>query len=84
MMRAAVGLCRLCLKRRPLIQSHVVPRFVYVDLKRRYRISTLIQQSADKVLGLIQDGPRQPLMCVECDRALGVTENTFAERFYRP
>jgi len=65
-----VGQCRLCGHQKELRNSHIVPALVYRYMKRRTNVPRFV------VAGLTgklrprpaQDGPRRPLLCLECEQ----------------
>jgi hypothetical protein len=59
--------CRLCLNRKPLVNSHIIPNFQFKPLKKQegffYHLSTDENQPERKE----QKGITERLFCVECD-----------------
>jgi hypothetical protein len=78
-----VGVCRFCERRKKLIQSHIVSRFVVQHQKARAQTPNLILRHATGDLAIVQDGPKRPLLCERCDGLLGHWENLFARKFFR-
>lgn len=75
--------CALCLKNKPLCDSHIVPEFFYKPLyddspKRYYGIST----NPDEHLDIKQKGVWKELLCEACERKLSVWENYARNVFY--
>jgi hypothetical protein len=66
--------CRLCRSDRPLRNSHILPEFVYAavyDEKHQFITLPLDGAGAEATH---QKGLREPLLCDECEQALGKRE----------
>ncbi len=75
------GICPLCLQRKVLIRSHVIPELLW---RRLYgstgkAISARIDLPYDRRVGR---GVRESLLCRECDESLGRYEDYFAKLWY--
>ncbi len=69
--------CRLCLRDRPLRNSHIASEFLYRELydeKHRAFQADALKGGAPS---LIQKGLREPLLCTDCERDLN-------DRFEKP
>lgn len=74
--------CKLCGEQRELLVSHVIPRFMMEWLKRTS--PTPFLRSTTNPNKRLQDGPKQPLFCGECEQRLGALEKVFAETVFVP
>src|SRR5262245_56092776 len=80
----AEGICRLCGRRRELVVSHIIPAFVIRQQKATGGGPHLIQHPPGEPPRIVQDGPKVPLLCFDCDsRILGPWESEFASEFFR-
>jgi hypothetical protein len=69
------GTCRLCLRIRPLLNSHVLPEFLYKDIyDPMHRFKSVPAPSSEKKPRLEQKGLTEPLLCSDCERRLSVYE----------
>ncbi len=61
-----MGCCRLCLEQHPLVDSHIIPSFLYKPLKEKdgfyFQLST-----GDKKESKVQKGVTEYLFCKKCD-----------------
>jgi len=77
-----VGVCRLCGRETELAESHVLPKWMFKDMRDasdRHRMAELkIGEKAG--IRITQDGPTQPLLCQSCDNSFSDIER-YAERF---
>ena len=80
-MTTSAGRCRLCKNERPLRESHVLPHFVYRWLASsspgRFRASVSPNRR-------IQDGPKMPWLCDDCEQRFSDAERPFAETIFAP
>lgn len=67
--------CALCLVDRPLKESHIVPAFVVRHLTETSATGFLTQPGSQK---RIQDGPKEALLCEDCEQRFGRWERTFS------
>jgi hypothetical protein len=74
--------CRLCLRERELLDSHIIPEFLYrpgYDDKHRMEV---LEESRPSPR-LIQKGLRQELLCQQCENLLANTyEDYFSSLWY--
>jgi hypothetical protein len=75
------GNCKLCGTNAPLILSHVIPKFVIKWLKRTSATGYFRSLRTGKRL---QEAPRIPLLCSDCEQRLGRHEKQFCERVFLP
>jgi len=66
--------CALCKRNKPLLNSHIIPEFLYQELydglHRFHRIST----APEARNRLLQKGLREPLLCGDCEQHFSVWE----------
>jgi hypothetical protein len=74
--------CHLCLRDRPLLESHIIPRFVYRWLRESSPSGFIRSSQAPNKR--IQDGPTARLLCEECEGLLSGWEKQFAEQVFVP
>lgn len=73
-MVSAAGECRLCLKARPLCDSHIIPEWLYSPLYdeiHRYRVLRTDQSGRNT---FAQKGIREAMLCQPCETDLSVYE----------
>ncbi len=83
-----IGICRLCLQERELMNSHIIPEFMYKNIYDSkhdkygkhiyYTIDT--NNSAKKE----QKGSREHLLCEDCEQKLSKYEKYANETIYAP
>jgi len=76
------GHCRLCRQEAELVESHIVPSFVYRWLKEssvtgHFRFGETVNRR-------VQDGIKTHLLCCDCERLFGAWENAFAREIFVP
>lgn len=72
---ATEGTCRLCLQRRSLRDSHVIPEFVYRPLyvtrgTERYTVGVRLSESGQLRPVKVRKGLRERLLCDDCEGLL--------------
>ena len=73
--------CKLCLEERTLINSHIIPEFLYrpgYDEIHRIRVLSKVKDSYDQ----IQKGYREKLLCASCETKICSYEDYFAKLWY--
>ncbi len=75
------SLCGLCLQNKALQESHIVPRFVFAWMRRTG--SQFHRQSGTPNVRR-QDGPKERLLCHDCEQLLSSREKWFAETVFTP
>lgn len=75
-------LCRLCNLNESIENSHVIPRFVFHGIK--FDSPTGFFRSLRTPNKREQDGDKQPLLCLECEKRFSVAENQFAQNIFGP
>lgn len=73
--------CSLCLQKKRLKQSHIIPRFVFLWYKRT-SVSAL--RSSDTPNLRVQDGPKEHLLCDDCENKLSRWETPFSSKIFSP
>lgn len=77
-----VGKCALCDQEEvSLKESHSIPKFVYQWIKETSPTPYL--RSSDNVNKREQDGPKEYLLCAECESNLSLMETEFAEKVFK-
>ncbi|WP_157469154.1 hypothetical protein [Dyella thiooxydans] len=77
-----VGTCALCdTKNVALAESHLIPKFVY-DWIKNTSINGYLRYS-DDVNKREQDGPKEYLLCADCEGRLGTLEKELASRLFK-
>jgi hypothetical protein len=79
---AEMGICALCGSYKDLLKSHIVPKFTVDWLKRTSATGYLRDFLRPNVRK--QDGPKQRLLCADCEGLFSIFENKFAERIWVP
>jgi hypothetical protein len=75
------GICRLCQQSGELQESHMIPKFV-IDWMRETG-SAYFRRATTPNLRM-QDGPKEKLLCADCEGRSSKDEALFAERVFRP
>jgi hypothetical protein len=82
--------CRFCGYKRPLYESHIISKFVYKPIKSAQKkiLAIGFDQNLKKI-GEFQDGPKEYLFCVECEKRRNKFETYFSllinkNEFYKP
>lgn len=74
--------CKLCLKDKPLIKSHIIPKFLWKPLKRGGGKLHVLPAEPHRSEFKMQDGPKEPMLCKECDQQIGRYENYVRQVLY--
>ncbi len=77
-----MNICSLCLKNKPLEQSHIIPSFVGNWLKKT-SVTGYLRQAVKPNLRR-QDILKQTLLCGDCELLLSKDEQKFAENIFTP
>lgn len=69
--------CKLCGLEKQLLLSHIVPKWMYYSLKNESPNKSMVGNfpSIGKESVILQDGPKQYLLCSACEQLLGDAEN---------
>src|SRR5262249_429160 len=76
------GDCRLCLRKAELVESHIVPAFVFRWIKRTSATGFL--RFSETPNHRLQDGMKRRWMCRGCEGNLARLEKRFAEQLFSP
>jgi hypothetical protein len=77
-----VETCPLCSSPGPLVESHIVPRFVFEWFRKTSPTGHVRFGFAPNVR--IQDTIKQPLLCESCEQRIALWEKFTAERLFHP
>ena len=75
------SVCALCGEAKPLMESHIFPRFVFAWMRRTG--SQFLRQSGSPNTRR-QDGPKDRLLCFECEQLFSRREKWFSEQVFIP
>jgi hypothetical protein len=67
---SAIGICALCLERRPIRESHLIPEFCYQGYDHKHRLLVVGDTDDKRKNPKIQKGIRCELLCDGCEGAL--------------
>ena len=81
-MTATIDICQLCLYKKELKSSHIIPSFVYKWLRETAALPSLRYGKIPNKR--IQDGEKRPLLCQDCELLLSQWEKTFSENIFIP
>lgn len=76
------GLCRLCGRERSLVDSHILPAFVF-RWKRESAGGSALRSTKQPNLR-VQDGLKVPFLCEECEAVFSRDEREFANKIFYP
>lgn len=76
------GKCALCKKHKSLKRSHIIPKFVSKWLKETSATGFL--RGVKKPEKRIQDLPKLPLLCGDCEQRFSKLESYFADQIFHP
>jgi hypothetical protein len=74
--------CHLCQRERRLVDSHMIPRFVFRWVRESSPTGYL--RTSQTPNRRVQDGPTKKLLCEECETLFSQWEKEFAERIFLP
>lgn len=74
-------MCRLCHVSSKLQQSHIFPRSL-IELARDESMNGRFYEMHDKTSNIIQDGPKEHLLCESCEQRLCRYEKYFKEAIH--
>ena len=75
--------CRLCHKDRMLRESHVIPKFLYLELKNSKRQIMGVTGLGNKGWEPVQDGAKEHLFCEDCEQHLNRELETPFRKFWQ-
>lgn len=70
--------CRLCLTTSTLIKSHIVPNSLF-SLVRDKTMNNRFYEIGNETDNIIQDGPKEYLLCDKCEQKIGRFEKYYKE-----
>lgn len=76
------AVCRLCNEIAKLQNSHIMPRFA-IKFIRDKKLKHRFYEIFGKQKRIIQDGPKEYLLCTKCEQQIGKYEKYFKEAIYR-
>jgi len=74
--------CQLCLKKKDLKDSHIIPKFIYAWLKMTSATGYMRSLLSPNLR--IQDGVKKKLLCGDCEQLFSIYEKQFAENIFIP
>lgn len=80
--KTKMGICALCGEMSELQNSHIIPKFISDDIKRKS--VTGFMRSSLNPNKRIQDGFKKYLLCVECEQRFSKVEGLFANNIFYP
>ncbi len=75
--------CVLCKSDKPLVESHIIPQFVYNRIKKNSPTGFLRGSISDVNLRK-QDGDKLKMLCDDCEQRFSEAEKNFAEKVFEP
>jgi len=75
--------CRLCYGKKPLKQSHIIPKFFYKPMEwneKNFRYQILGIHSNNIIIG--QGGIKEQLLCEDCEQKFSILENYVHRALY--
>ncbi len=79
-MRSRSGICALCDQEKVLLESHIIPKFVFRWMKRTGATDYL--RATKNVNVRVQDGLKKRLLCTDCESLLNGWETQFANELF--
>lgn len=76
------GICQLCKQPKELLESHIVPRFIYRHFKETSATGYLRHNEC--INRRVQDGAKRRLLCAECEGNFNEWETIVANKLYYP
>jgi len=75
--------CALCKSDKPLVESHIIPQFVFDRIKKNSPTGFL-RGGFLKPNKREQDGDKPKMLCADCEQCFSKAEKDFAERVFEP
>lgn len=76
------SICKLCLQKKELKRSHLVPKFIW-DWIKKTSVTGYLRQAINANLRM-QDGQKEYLFCGDCEQLIGEYESEFAKNVFYP
>lgn len=77
-----MSICHLCKQNQTLRKSHIIPKFMYSDLKNQDRQIIGITGNGRNGWALVQDGAKEFLLCGDCEQHLNKHYETPFKKFW--
>jgi hypothetical protein len=74
--------CQLCLERKDIQESHIIPKFIYTWLKATSATGHMRLLRAPNLR--VQNGEKLKLLCRDCEQIFSRHEKQFAEKIFYP
>lgn len=74
--------CRLCLRDEPLQKSHIIPKWIWKPLKADEGWFYGLYNEQDSPEHRLQDGPKELLLCWDCEQQIGKYERYVRQLLY--
>jgi len=75
--------CTLCKSDKPLVESHIIPQFVFDRIKKNSPTGYL-RGGISQVNLRRQDGDKPKMLCDDCEQRFSEAEKYFAEQVFEP
>jgi hypothetical protein len=75
--------CALCKSDKPLVESHIIPQFVFDRIKKNSPTGFL-RGGIWQVNLRRQDGDKPKMLCEDCEQRFSEAEKNFAEKVFEP
>lgn len=75
--------CTLCKSDKPLVESHIIPQFVFDRIKKNSPTGFL-RGGISQVNLRRQDGDKPKMLCDDCEQRFSEAEKNFAEKVFEP
>ncbi|MFA5239178.1 MAG: hypothetical protein WC476_05650 [Phycisphaerae bacterium] len=75
--------CALCKSNKPLVESHIIPQFVFDRIKKNSPTGFL-RAALLKPNKREQDGDKHKMLCADCEQRFSKAEKDFAEKVFEP
>ncbi len=75
--------CALCKSDKPLVESHIIPQFVFNRIKKNSPTGFL-RGGISQVNLRRQDGDKPKMLCDDCEQRFSEAEKNFAEKVFEP
>ena len=77
----AINTCRLCYTNSSLKESHIIPKFMLRFIRDK-TMDNRFYELGINTNKIVQDGPKEYLLCNECEQKIGRFEKYFKENIY--
>lgn len=73
-------ICKYCKEKEAIRNSHIIPSFVYKWIKETAATGYMRNNCEPNLRQ--QDGPKAPLLCVDCEKLFSKVENSFKKDYF--